>query len=295
MGFKIYVAHVNHMIREEANEETQYVIDFCKKIGVECFVKRVDVLNIAKQEKLGTEETGRNIRYNFFEEVLEKTSSNQIVTAHNLNDKVETIILNLLRGSGGNGLKGIEALRDNKYIRPLIETSREDIEKYCIDNNLNPRIDKSNSENIYARNKVRNIVIPYIKKEFNPNIIKTINRLSEISTEENEYLDKIVEDKFNELLLKENNKEEELNYDMEAYDSIILNLKEFNLQDLVIKRRLILYTINKVLGTIEGIEKINIDDIIKMCRKNVGNKYLMPTKNIKIFVKKGKIFFIPVI
>ena len=73
--------------------------------------------------------------------------------------------------------------------------------------------------------------------------------------------------------------------------SIILDLKKFNNQDLVIKRRLILYTINKVLGTTEGIEKINIDDIIKLCNRNIGNKYLMPTKRIKIFIKKGKIFF----
>ena len=298
LNFKIYVAHINHMIREEAEEETKYVQEFCKNLGVECFVKREDVLKQSKELKMGTEETGRQIRYNFFEEIVQKTKANKIATAHNNNDKIETIIMNILRGSGTSGLKGIEAIRDNKYIRPLIETDREEIEKYCIKNNLKPKIDKSNNENIYTRNKIRNIVIPYVKNEFNPNIIKTLNRLSEVATEESEYLNKITEKTFNEI---RNNKEQTANdvvgtHDCareKTYNQIILDLKKFNNLELVIKRRIILYTINKVLNTTEGIEKVNIDDIIKLCSNNIGNKYLLPTKNIKILVKKGKIFFIP--
>ena len=313
LNFKIYVAHINHMIRKEADMETEYVKDFCDKIGIECFIKRIDVIKIAEESKKGTEETGRNERYKFFNEILEKTNSNKIATAHNNNDKAETIIMNILRGSGTLGLKGIEAIRDNKFIRPLINTTREEIEEYCIKENLNPKIDESNNENIYTRNKVRNIVIPYIKQEFNPNIIKTINRLSEVITEENEYLNNITAQTFNEICVgaglvpAQQNKNatghivndvggvplrdphvEEITQNKQ----IILDLKQFNNLELVIKRRLILYTINKLLGTTEGIEKINIDDIIKLCANNIGNKYLMPTKNIKILVKKGKIFFI---
>ena len=97
--------------------------------------------------------------------------------------------------------------------------------------------------------------------------------------DEDEYLNKIVEKKYDELLI--------------SNQPITLNLKKFNTLELVIKRRVILYTINRVLGTASGIEKINIDDIIKLCDNNIGNKYLSPVKNIKILVKKGKIFFIP--
>ena len=292
LNFKIYVAHINHMIRKEADEETEYVKSFCKNIGVECFVKRIDVIKTSKELKIGTEETGRKIRYDFFEEVLKNTNSNKIATAHNNNDKVETIIMNILRGSGIAGLKGLDPIRENKFIKPLLEISREEIEAYCEENRLAPRIDKSNNENIYTRNKVRNSVIPYIKKEFNPNILKTINRLSEVATEENEYLDKITIQAFNEInvgAISEGNLEKN-----KETETITLNLKKFNNLELVIKRRLILYTINELLGTIDGIEKINIDDIIKMCSKNIGNKYLMPTKKIKILVKKGKIFFMAV-
>ena len=134
-------------------------------------------------------------------------------------------------------------------------------------------------ENIYNRNKVRNIIIPYIEKEFNKNIIQTINRLSDVATEENEFLQKLTEEQYNTISTIEN-------------DTIILDLKKFNYLELVIKRRLILYTINEAIHTTNGIEKVNIDDIIKLCKNNIGNKYLSPIKLIKIYVKKGKIYFI---
>ena len=279
LGFEIVVAHINHQIRKVADSETEYVKDFCKNLGIECFVKKENITELAKKQKKGTEEAGRQVRYDFFEEVAQKAEANKIATAHNANDRAETVILNILRGSGISGLKGIEAMRDNKYIRPLILTNREEIEKYCEENKLNPRIDESNLESIYSRNKVRNIVIPYIKKEFNQNIIQTINRLSDVATDENEYLQKLTKEKYNEISSIENG-------------TIVLNLKKFNQLELVIKRRLILYTINEAIHTTNGIEKVNIDDIIKLCKNNIGNKYLSPIKLIKVYVKKGKIYFI---
>lgn len=280
LHFKLCVAHINHMIRKEADDETKYVEEFCKKLGIDIFIKKANVLKIAKKEKKGTEETGRNIRYEFFDEVAKKTGANKIATAHNNNDKVETILMNILRGSGTSGLKGFSPIRDNKYIKPLIDCSRDEIEEYCKKNKLDPKYDKSNEENKYIRNKIRNIIIPYIQKEFNPNIFKTINRLSDVVTEEETYINKLVKDKYKEIIIS-NNKEE-----------IILDLKKFNDLELVIKRKVILYTINEILDTTQGIEKVNIDDIIKLCENNIGNKFLTPIQNIKILVKNKKIFFI---
>lgn len=280
MKFDIIVAHVNHLIREEAKDDEKFVEMFCKKIGVEFYSKSIDVQKIANNSKIGTEEAGRNARYNFFDEILQRTGSNKIAIAHNKNDKVETIIMNVLRGSGIAGLKGIEPIKNNKYIRPLIECERFEIEQYCNYNNIEARIDKSNFQNIYTRNKIRNVVIPYIKEEFNPNIIQTIDRLSELVKEEDEYLDNTVEGKYKELIINESEKE------------FIMDLKGFNNQEKVIKSRLLLYTISRLLGTTKGIEKIHIEDIIKLCKNNVGNKYLTPNKNIKILVKKHKIYFI---
>ena len=275
----IVVAHVNHMIREEAAGDERYVEEFCAQKNIDFYSKSIDVQKFANNNKIGVEEAGRNARYDFFDEVLEKTGANKIAIAHNMNDKIETMIMNAMRGTGISGLKGIEAKR-GRYIRPLIDCKRDEIEAYCQENNLNPRIDKTNFENDYTRNKTRNIVIPYIKKEFNPNIIETLNRLSELVFEEEDYIDKQVDKAYGNLLLEESS------------NQIVLDLKKFNCQEKVIKSRLVLYNITRLFGTSKGIEKIHIEDIIKLCGNNVGNKYLTPNKKIKVLVKNHKIYFI---
>lgn len=291
LNINIYVAHINHMIRKEADEETEYVRDFCAGINVEFFCKKINVEEEAKKLKIGTEEAGRNIRYEFFEEIAKKNGANKIATAHNSNDNAETVLMNILRGSSISGLKGIEAVRDNKYIRPLIESSRDEIEEYCKTEKLEPRYDKTNKENIYTRNKIRNLLIPYIQKEFNPNIIEGINRLSNIATEEERFLNNIVENEYRRINITVNAKET-VRCENKGEIKAVLDLKEFNKLDSVIKSRLILYTISNIYGKTSGIEKIHIDDIIKLCNNNIGNKYLTPKKEIKIYVKKGKIFFL---
>lgn len=278
--FDIVVAHINHLIREEAVEDEEYVKKYCEKNGIECYIKRIDVQELAQNKKIGTEEAGRKARYEFFDEISQKTSSNKIAVAHNKNDKIETIIMHVLRGSGTSGLIGIEPIRDNKYIRPLIECERKEIEEYCDNQKLEPRIDKTNFENEYTRNKIRNIVIPYIKMEFNPNIIETINRLSDVVKEEETYINKIVEQTYKKLLIEKSKKE------------IVLDLKQFNEQDEVIKNRVILYTVKLINSSTQGVEKIHIRDIVKLCNNNIGNKYLTPNKNLKILIKNKKIFFI---
>ena len=276
-NLKIYVAHVNHMLRENAIKDEEYVKKFCEKNNIEMFIKKANISEIAKKEKIGLEEAGRNIRDNFFEEVLKNTKSNKIAIAHNLNDKAETIIMNTLRGSGVSGLKGIEAKR-KKYIRPLIEIERYEIEKYCIENEINPRHDESNDDNTYTRNKIRNIIIPYIRNEFNPNIIKTLNRLSEIIKEEDEYVQSETEKIFKEILLTDEK------------NKIEFDPRKFNDQEKVIQKNLILLAIKKVKGSTQGIEKVNIDDIIKLCNNNIGNKLIRPVKQLEIGIKNKRIY-----
>ena len=283
-GFEIVVAHINHMIREEADEETKYVEEYCKKINVDCYVKKVNVVEKSNEEKIGTEEAGRKVRYDFFEEILNKVGANKIATAHNANDNAETVLMNIIRGTGTSGLKGIEPIRDNKFIRPIIECERAEIEEYCELQKLNPKIDKSNFENVYTRNKIRNIIIPEIKKEINPNVVNSLNKLSNLAKQENEFLQKYVDDIMEKKLIID----KKINNSLET-NQLVLNLKQFNKLDSVIKNRVIIKSIEIVKGNTQGIEKIHIDDIVKLCEKNVGNKYLQPNKNLKVFVGKGKI------
>ena len=279
LNFQIVVAHINHMIREESDDDEKFVKNFCKKKNIEFYSRSIDVQKLANTNKIGIEEAGRNARYEFFDEILKKTKSNKVAIAHNKNDKAETIIMNFMRGSGISGLKGIEEKR-GKYIRPLIECERIEIEDYCEKNNLQPRVDKTNFENEYTRNKIRNIVIPYVKREFNPNIINTLDRLSELVKEEEEYIEKQVKKSYYNLIVEETEKQ------------IVLDLRKFNQEEKVIKSRLVLYTIMRLFGTSKGIEKIHVEDIIKLCNNNIGNKYLTPNKNIKILVKNHKIYFL---
>lgn len=275
----IQVAHINHQIREEADQDEEYVRQYCKKNNINFYAKRIDIIKYANTNKIGTEEAGRKIRYEFFEEIKEKTKSSKIATAHNQNDSVETVFMKLIRGSGLTGLRGIEVIRENKYIRPLIQCQREEIEEYCKQNNLKPRMDQTNQDNQYTRNKIRNCLIPYIQQEFNPNLVPTIERLSNIVKQEDNYIQEQMKQKYKEILQKQENKQ------------IVLDLKNFNQLETVIKNRMIRYIINDILKLSFTIENIHIKDIIKLCDKNIGNKYLLPNKKIKILVKKNQIFF----
>lgn len=289
-NFEIFVAHINHGLRENAKSDEKYVQEYCEKNNIKCFILNANIKEEAEKQKRGLEETGRIIRYDFFDKVLKETDSNKIAIAHNSNDNVETIIMNIIRGAGISGLKGIEA-KSGIYIRPLIESDRNLIEEYCEIKKLNPRHDESNDENVYTRNKIRNIVIPYIKKELNPNILETITRLSEIAKDDLNYLDLQTESAYTSMCLEEKNITENV-YNVEKEATIILDLKKFNKENKSIQKRLILYSINKIFNTTKGIEKIHIEDIIKLCNNNIGNKYLTPNKKTKIVIKNKKIFII---
>ena len=277
LGIKLVVCHVNHLIRKDSTIDEEFVESSCEKLKIECYVKRVDVEKLAKEEKVGTEEEGRKIRYDFFDEIGKKVGANKIAIAHNKNDNAETVLLNLIRGSGLNGLEGIQPKEYGKYIRPLINVSREEIERYCDSYNLNPRIDSTNKENIYKRNRIRNELIPYLK-ELNPNIIENLSRISKIVKTENEYIKKNVEIEFTKKIVHK-----KMGYE--------IDIKEFNALDICIRQNLIFYIINKLFGHTKNIEKTNIDDIIIMAENNIGNKYMLVNKNLKILVKNKKISF----
>lgn len=290
LGISLIVCHINHGLRKNAKRDEEFVKRYCENRKIEFHVLHADIAKQAKNEKKGLEETGRKVRYEFFNEMLQKTNSNKIAIAHNKNDNAETIIMNMLRGTGINGLKGIEA-KNTIYIRPLIGSDRQKIEEYCIQEKLNPVKDETNDENEYNRNKIRNIVIPYIKEEFNSNIIESLNRLSDIAKEEIEYIKISTEEAYKKILVTENIFEKEV-YSNEKTSTIILDLKEFNNQHNIIKNNIILYSIEKLFGTTKGIEKIHIDDIIKLCLNNIGNKYLTPNQFLKIVIKNKKIHII---
>ncbi|MBR4910660.1 MAG: tRNA lysidine(34) synthetase TilS [Clostridia bacterium] len=162
-GIEVFAAHYNHRLRgAESDADESFVKALCDKLGVKLFTGDGDVAAFAKQNKLGIELAARQMRYAFFEGL----AADAVATAHTASDNLETVIFNLTRGSALDGLCGIPPKRD-RYIRPLILCTREEIEKYCSDNGLTYVTDSSNLTDDYARNRIRHKVIPVLK-EINP-------------------------------------------------------------------------------------------------------------------------------
>ncbi len=172
----IYVATFNHKLREEADEEAEFVRKLSENFGIPFFAESGDVRNYAKEKKISIEESARILRYSFLEKIADELGVNFIATAHNLNDLTENVLLRLTKGTGPFGLTGMKQV-NGRYLKPILFFKREDIELYIEENSLDYRIDKTNFDLHYQRNYIRHEVIPKLK-EINPSFESSILRLS---------------------------------------------------------------------------------------------------------------------
>jgi tRNA(Ile)-lysidine synthase len=180
---KLYAAHLNHLIREkDAVLDAAFARKISKKLKVPFISEEFDVPSFAIQKKLNLEDAARRVRYEFLERAAVKFGANKIAVAHNADDNIETLLMRMIRGTGMKGMEGIPPVRD-KIIRPLIGTYRVDIEKYLRSKKIIPRIDKSNFETKYMRNRIRKELIPALEnnnrniKELLLQIIASANRI----------------------------------------------------------------------------------------------------------------------
>jgi len=181
--FNFFVAHVNYSLRvDESDEDELFVKKLCEKYKVECFIKKIESTYWDKKVKIQDE--ARKIRYAFFDTLLEEYNFSKILTAHHKDDNVETILMNITRGTGLKGLKGISMKQDH-LIRPLLFAERAQIESFLMHDDQKWREDSSNSSNKYKRNRFRNEIIPLLKAE-NPSFSEAIDRLIENITEADE-------------------------------------------------------------------------------------------------------------
>ena len=179
-GFQVAAAHYHHGMRgEAADHDAAFVADFCRGLDIPCVVERGDVYGQARSLGLGVEETGRQLRYAFLRRTAEQLGCTRIATAHNADDNLETLLLHLTRGAGLHGLAGIPPRRGD-IVRPLLTTSRADIEAYLAARGLPHVEDCTNTDESYARNRIRRQVVPVLR-QLNP-------RLTERSAETMAYL-----------------------------------------------------------------------------------------------------------
>src|SRR5699024_152347 len=243
--------HLNHqIIGIEAQKDALYVSEICKEMGIIYFIKSIDVPKYCEENSLSIEEGARKLRYEMFDEIKQKTRSNKIAIGHNLNDQAETVLMRIMRGTGLQGLRGIEYIRENSIIRPLLDIERKDIEQYCEVHNLNPRIDESNLENIYTRNKIRLELIPYMMDNFNTNLIESIVRMSHNLRSDSDYIESEAEFKFSNICKV-------------TSDSVNIRIKDFIKLHNAIKVRILRKGIKTILGDTNFIDQKHIEDVME--------------------------------
>ncbi|GAB6179128.1 tRNA lysidine(34) synthetase TilS [Desulfotomaculum defluvii] len=251
LGIFLHVAHLNHMLRgEEAKEDALFVQALCQEWGIPCTAEERDVPAYAQTKKVSFEVAAREIRYQFFCKVLKKTAGDKIALAHHANDQAETVLMNLLRGSGLKGLSGITPIRDNLYIRPLLKISRYEIEQYCQQKGLSYRIDRSNLDTKYRRNKLRHQLIPLLEKEYAPGLVGNLSRMAEQIREEDQFLECLAREIYQKVL---RGMDESV---------LILDRNELMKQPVVLLRRIIRIVYQQLNGTKQGLAFEHVDNLI---------------------------------
>lgn len=289
-NLSLYAVHINHCLRgEEADLDQAYTEDLCKQLGIPCYVFSYDVERMATEEAVTTEEMGRLVRYQSFEQVRQeiltknyKDGKNcvvKIAVAQNQNDQAETILMRIIRGTGIDGLAGIDYIRDGIIIRPLLDVGREEIENYCQKNHLSTRIDQTNLEPMYTRNKIRLELIPYLRDNYNEGIITTLNRLAKIASQDKEFINTQVEN-----AMKIRNKETDSLYpslDRQAYCKLHPS----------ISKRLIT-KVFKEMGLIQDISAAHLDLGDRMVREGkVGDRIDFP-RGFGLKISYGTVTFL---
>lgn len=269
LGITIGACHLNHMLRgEDAKEDERFCKEIAEKLEIPFFAKSEDSKAYSKKNGVSIEVAGRELRYAFFKEIMVKERYGKCALAHHLNDQCETILLNLVRGTGLNGLSGISAKRD-EFIRPLLFLSKKEILDYLEEKNLSGREDLSNEENIYQRNKIRNELVPYIEKNFNPDFPRTLARMADTLRADMDFIEvEVRKAKENYLLLELDPDEIEQGGNRENL-SATLKKEAFKLHK-ALTSRLVMEAIRSIKTNLKDIEEVHIKDILKLQEGETG-------------------------
>ncbi|MCL0041770.1 tRNA lysidine(34) synthetase TilS [Peptococcaceae bacterium] len=264
LNIALCAAHLDHMFRgEESKKDAEFVQKICDEWRIPCIVERINVPEYMKDKKISAQIAAREVRYNFLERAAGEVNADLIALAHHADDQAETVLLNLIRGSGIRGLSGMDFIRDERYIRPLIQLRRKEIETYCSKYGLLYREDASNKKTIYLRNRIRLNLMP-ILEEYNPKIVDVFLRLADISRAEDSYI------------LMEAKKAFDLLAEFKS-SAVILDRKKFNDLHTAIKRRVANLAWEKVSG-MQGLSFEHIENIIKHAKSSAPKIVELPCK-----------------
>lgn len=262
-GATLVVVHMNHGIRKDASEDASFVEALCKAAGIEYHLFCEDIPTYAKQRGIGTEEAGRMARYEAFETIRTSFGNRgKIAVAHNRNDQAETTLFHLFRGSGVAGLSGIMPVREH-IIRPLLCVERKEIENYLTQKGIKWCIDSTNKENTYTRNKLRNVVFPYVEKEICEQSIRHVANAAEELSQVRLFLEELTLEAEKAVLKKE--KEE-----------VCIRREEFLKQHEVIRKQLVLRALSHLVPSRKDFTSFHVKDILSLFEKHSGKQIQLP-------------------
>ncbi|MBI4378163.1 MAG: tRNA lysidine(34) synthetase TilS [Nitrospinae bacterium] len=274
----LMVAHANHGLRgEESDREADFVSGIADELKLPCVIEKLNVLEYMAERGLSKQAAARELRYDFFKRAANRLSASKIALGHNADDQAETILMRLLRGSGMRGIAGIGAVRDNRVIRPLIETSRDEITDFVREKGLRYVEDSSNIELYYLRNKIRLKLIPLLKQEYNPNITGTLKENAEIIRDEDEFLESYCLSIIPDIVISE------------SKGLIELDTSKLKALHIAIQRRILRAAVKKVKGNLLRISALHIDDILNSINKGFSGKSLNLPDGIRVFYEYDKL------
>lgn len=254
LGFHLACAHLNHSLRPSADEEAAFVEKLCREAGLTCYIRKLPIAELAQEAKESMELTARRYRYDFFWEIMDSEGYDKTALGHHSLDQVETILMNLLRGSGLKGLGGIRVKR-GRYIRPLLEVSRADIESFLEKAGLAFCSDETNQEDITLRNHLRLKVIPGLMAR-QPQLTETMSRQALVVQGEEDYLEAVTEDLFSRLSAWQK-------------DDLILQKTAFH-EPPALRRRLIRRAAREVLGDLKDFGFLQVEELLDLQAGNTG-------------------------
>jgi tRNA(Ile)-lysidine synthase len=267
----LHVFHLDHMFRgEESKEDADYVARFADELGISRTIQEYDVPDYIDKTGFSKQLAARKIRYKLCNELAEKIEADKIAVGQHADDQAETVLINFLRGAGLEGLSGIKPIRENKFIRPLLGVWKKDIENYCQKHDLNPRIDSSNLEPIYLRNKIRLELLPYLENEFNSSMKENLNRMAKILRVENSFLQNQARIEYNNILIKKEDNE------------LLLDLNSLNDLDLAIQRRVIREAIGDYCGDKKDYYFKHIKEIEELVQEGKTGSYLHLPQDLRV-------------
>ncbi|HEV8537699.1 MAG TPA: tRNA lysidine(34) synthetase TilS [Bacteroidota bacterium] len=226
----LVIAHFNHQLRGvESDEDEEFVRTKSVRYGLQCYIEKANTAALSEVNKRSIQETARDLRYGFLTKLRTSIGFQKIATAHHANDNAETILLNLVRGTGIHGLTGIPVMRkDIAVIRPLLSTTREHIAEYANQRGLTFREDSSNAKLHYTRNFLRHQVMPLIQENINPNVIGTLRRTADVFEQVEQYVLNEVGRIVPKLISRTS--DNEIRVDLNGLEGVPLLLQEYVLQ-----------------------------------------------------------------